>query len=36
MDSGNWIRKLREERFLKPTELERLSRAIAEAAGNSD
>ena len=36
MDSGNWIRKLREERFLKPTGLERLSRAIAEAAGNSD
>ena len=36
MDSGNWLRKLREERLLKPTELERLSRAIAEAAGNSD
>ena len=36
MDSGNWIRKLREERFLKPTGLERLSRAIAEATGNSD
>ena len=36
MDSGSWIRKLREERFLKPTELERLSRAIAEATGNSD
>jgi hypothetical protein len=36
MDSGNWIRKLREERFLKPTGLERLSRAIAEATGNPD
>lgn len=36
MDSGSWIRKLREERFLKPTGLERLSRAIAEATGNPD
>jgi len=36
MDSGVWIRKLREERFLKATELERLSRAIAEATGNPD
>ena len=36
MDSGTWIRKLREERFLKPTGLERLSRAIAEATGDSD
>jgi hypothetical protein len=36
MDSGSWIRKLREERFLKAAELERLSRAIAEATGNSD
>jgi hypothetical protein len=36
MDSGSWIRKLREERFLKAAELERVSRAIAEATGNSD
>jgi hypothetical protein len=36
MDSGSWIRKLREERFLKPTGLERLSRAIAEATGNPE
>lgn len=35
-DSGDWIRKLREERFLKAAELERLSRAIADATGNSD
>jgi transcriptional regulator with XRE-family HTH domain len=36
MDSGSWIRKLREERFLKAAELERLSRVIAEATGNPD
>jgi hypothetical protein len=36
MDSGNWIKKLREERFLKPTGLERLSREIADATGNPD
>jgi len=36
MDSGSSIRKLREERFLKPTGLERLSRAIAEATGEPD
>jgi len=36
MDSGSWIRKLREEKFLQAAELERLSRAIAEATGNTD
>jgi len=36
MDSGNWIRKLREERFLKAREIELLSRAIADATGNPD
>jgi transcriptional regulator with XRE-family HTH domain len=36
MDSGNWIRKLREERFLKAREIERLSRAIADITGNRD
>src|SRR5882672_6007663 len=36
MDSGNWIRKLREERFLKAREIERLSRTIADATGNPD
>jgi hypothetical protein len=36
MDSGSWIRKLREERFLKGREIERLSRAIADITGNPD
>jgi len=36
MDSGNWIRKLREDRFLRAREIERLSRAIVEATGNPD
>jgi transcriptional regulator with XRE-family HTH domain len=36
MDSGSWIRKLREERFLKAREIERLSRAIADVTGNPD
>jgi hypothetical protein len=36
MDSGSWIRKMREERFLRPGELERLSRTIAETTGNPD
>ena len=36
MDSGSWIRKLREERFLRAREIERLSRMIVEATGNPD
>jgi hypothetical protein len=36
MDSGNWIRKLREERFLKAREIERLSRALADTTGNPE
>src|SRR6266487_6675732 len=36
MDSGNWIRKLREDKFLRAREIERLSRAIVEATGNPD
>ena len=36
MGSGDWIRKLREERFLKAREIERLGRAIAEVTGNPD
>jgi transcriptional regulator with XRE-family HTH domain len=36
MDSGSWIRKLREERYLRAREIERLSRAIADATGNPD
>ncbi len=36
MDSGDWIRKLREERFLKAREIERLSRSIAEVTENPD
>ena len=36
MDSGNWIRKLREDRFLRAREIERLSRSIVDATGNPD
>jgi hypothetical protein len=36
MDSGTWIKQLLEERFIKASDLERLSRSIAEAKGNSD
>ena len=35
-DSGELIRKLREERHLKPSDIERLSRSIADSKGNSD
>jgi hypothetical protein len=36
MDSGRWIKKKLEERFIKASDLERLSRAIAEEKGNSN
>jgi hypothetical protein len=36
MDSGTWIKQQLEERFIKASDLERLSRAIAEAKGHSD
>src|SRR5260370_13055911 len=36
MDSGTWIKQLLEERFIKASDLERLSRSIAEAKGNPD
>jgi transcriptional regulator with XRE-family HTH domain len=36
MDSGSWIRKLREEKFLRAREVERLSRAIVAATGSPD
>ena len=35
-DTGQLIRKLREERYLKPSDIERLSRSIAESKNNSD
>lgn len=34
MDSGQIIRKLRDERFLKLSDIERLSRSIADSRGN--
>jgi len=36
MESGKVIRELREERFLRPTDIERMSRAIAVARENPD
>src|ERR1700745_1121110 len=36
MDSGKWIRELREERFVKSSDIERVSRAIADLKGNAD
>jgi transcriptional regulator with XRE-family HTH domain len=36
MDSGNWIRELRKERFVKSLDVERLSRSIADIKGNAD
>src|SRR5216683_1428841 len=36
MDSGKWIRELREERFVKSSDIERISRAIADVKGNVD
>ena len=36
MDTGKWIRQLREERFVKPSDIERVSRFIANAKGHPD
>ena len=36
MDSGKWIRELREERFVKSSDIERISRSIADLKGNAD
>lgn len=36
MESGKWIRTLREERSIKASEIERISRGIADARGNPD
>ena len=36
MDSGKVIRELREQRFIKSTDIERISRSIASVKGNAD
>jgi transcriptional regulator with XRE-family HTH domain len=36
MDSGKWIRELREERFVKSSDIERISRSIADSKDNAD
>src|SRR5205823_5194295 len=36
MDSGKWIRSLRDERLIKPSDVERITRNIAEKKDNSD
>src|SRR3954464_14915386 len=36
MDSGKWIRSLREERLIKPSDVERITRNIAERKGNPE
>ena len=36
MEPGKWIRALREERQIKPSDIERTTRAVADLRGNSD
>src|ERR1700692_393441 len=36
MDSGKWIRELREKRSVKSADIERISQAIADVKGNTD
>ncbi len=36
MNSGKWIRELREERFVKSSDIERITRSIAGIKGNAD
>ena len=36
MDSGKWIKSLREERLVKPSDVERITRTIADKKRNSD
>ena len=36
MESGKWIRSLREERLIKSSDVERITRSLAEKKGNPD
>ena len=36
MEPGKWIRALREERLLKPSDVERITRTVADAKRNTD
>ena len=36
MEPGKWIRSLREERMIKPSDVERISRSVADAKENAD
>src|SRR3954451_25062122 len=36
MEAGKWIRALREERLIKPSDVERITRTVADAKRNSD
>lgn len=36
MEPGKWIRALREERLIKPSDVERITRNIAQLKGNTD
>ncbi len=36
MNSGKWIRELREERFVRSSDIERVSRSIADVKGDPD
>jgi transcriptional regulator with XRE-family HTH domain len=36
MEAGKWIRALREERQIKPSDVERITRTVADAKRNSD
>jgi transcriptional regulator with XRE-family HTH domain len=36
MEAGKWIRALREERLIKPSDVERITRSVADAKRNSD
>src|SRR3984893_18197402 len=36
MEPGKWIRALREERLIKPSDVERITRTVADVKGNSD
>lgn len=36
MEAGKWIRALREERLIKPSDVERITRTIADTKRNSD
>lgn len=35
-EPGKWIRALRDQRIVKPSDVERITRAVADAKGNSD